>query len=186
MKVGAVSYVVLGALAAQPRSGYEIKRLVDKATRFFWAASYGQIYPELRRLQQEGLIAGKSEPRGGRQRIVYSLTPAGRQALLEWLRAPSAGYELRDEGLLKLFFADALEPSEARELLRAFRAERQAILDRLRQIERGRKPGMRWFPGLVLRYGIDFHEWVVAWCDRAEQQLASRGEGTATGEVVEK
>ena len=43
MRAGGVAYVILGALRAQPRTGYEIKRLVDKATRFFWAASYGQI-----------------------------------------------------------------------------------------------------------------------------------------------
>src|ERR671926_490438 len=56
MRAGGVAYVILGALRAEPKSGYEIKRLVDKATRVFWAASYGQIYPELRRLRDDGLI----------------------------------------------------------------------------------------------------------------------------------
>ena len=88
--------------------GYDIKAIVDRSTRFFWAASYGQIYPELRRLEAEGLIVGEDAPNGGRQRRVYSLTPAGREALVEWLLGPTVTIELRDESLLRLFFADAL------------------------------------------------------------------------------
>jgi DNA-binding PadR family transcriptional regulator len=50
MELTHTAYVVLGMLRHEPRSGYEIKTVVDKSTRFFWAASYGQIYPELKRL----------------------------------------------------------------------------------------------------------------------------------------
>src|SRR5436305_5739102 len=98
MRAGGVAYVILGALRAEPKSGYEIKRLVDKATRFFWAASYGQIYPELRRLRDDGLIEAVSDGGGGgRRRLRYRLTAAGRKALVDWLRAPIGTYELRDE-----------------------------------------------------------------------------------------
>ena len=55
-------------LAARPRSGYEIKQLVDSSARFFWAASYGQIYPELKRLERAGLVASEASPRGARKR----------------------------------------------------------------------------------------------------------------------
>ena len=166
--------MILGALRARPRSGYEIKQLVDSATRFFWAASYGQIYPELRRLEQRGLISGQKEPRGGRQRVVYSLTPAGRTALEEWLRSPDAAYELRDERLLKLFFADALGPEATLDLLQAVRRDREAILSRLREIEQRIEPSPESSSSLVLEYGIALQECVVDWCKRAEQRLAAR------------
>ena len=58
MELNSTSYVVLGMLRHEPRSGYEIKRAVDSSTRFFWAASYGQIYPELRRMAKAGLVEG--------------------------------------------------------------------------------------------------------------------------------
>ena len=45
-------------VSREPRSGYEIKAAVDDTTRFFWAASYGQIYPELKRLSEAGLVEG--------------------------------------------------------------------------------------------------------------------------------
>ena len=95
MKFNSVTPVILGFLSFDPMSGYEIKQRVDGSTRFFWAASYGQIYPELRRLATAGLVEGESSPRGGRQRNVYTLTSAGRASLVEWLAAPSVGHELR-------------------------------------------------------------------------------------------
>ena len=170
MRSGGVEYVILGALSWGPRSGYEIKQLVDKSTRFFWAASYGQIYPELRRLEATGLIAGAADPQGGRRRTRYTLTPAGRARLREWLLDESAGYELRDEGLLKLFFSRVLDPGEELEVLRALRADREAVLDQLRGIER--LGVARLSAALVLDYGIRNHEWMVDWCREAERQLA--------------
>jgi DNA-binding PadR family transcriptional regulator len=172
MRAGGVSYVILGALRAEPKSGYEIKQLVDKAFRFFWAASYGQIYPELRRLRDEGLIEPVGNGVSARRRVRYALTAAGRTALLDWLRTPTAGYELRDEGLLKLFFAGALEPAHALALARSFRAEREVILDRLRELEVDVAQSVAGFPAVVLGYGIEFHEWVVDWAERLEHRLA--------------
>src|SRR6266581_3792258 len=89
MKTNAVTPVVLGLLCLGPRSGYDIKTVVDRSTRFFWAASYGQIYPELRRLEDEGLIEGEDAPTGGRNRRVYKLTKTGREALVDWLLGPT-------------------------------------------------------------------------------------------------
>src|SRR5437879_11384762 len=95
--------VILGMLMLGKRTGYEIKQLVDKSTRHFWAASYGQIYPELRRLEEQGLVRSRSEPSGGRARTVLDLTEAGRVALDDWLYSEAEMlYELRDEGMLKL------------------------------------------------------------------------------------
>src|SRR5215210_3045226 len=113
MKANAITPVVLGLLRHGPRSGYDIKVAVDGSTRFFWAASYGQIYPELRRLEAAGLVEGEDAPTGGRRRRVYRLTPSGRTALVEWLLGRSVTIELRDESLLRLFFADALPREQA-------------------------------------------------------------------------
>src|SRR6201997_4319112 len=100
--------VILGRIALGRQTGYDIKQFVDKSTRHFWAASYGQIYPELKRLEDQGLIRGRQEPTGGRSRTVYDLTEAGKDALHGWLRSDAEPVdELRDEGMLKLFFSDA-------------------------------------------------------------------------------
>src|SRR5437660_12170868 len=80
----ATGRVILGMIAFGKQTGYDIKAFVDKTTRYFWAASYGQIYPELKRLEDHGLIEGRAEPAGGRARTVYELTPAGEAALYAW------------------------------------------------------------------------------------------------------
>ena len=177
MQLAAVDPVILGAIAHGCDTGYDIKRLVDRSTRFFWAASYGQIYPALRRLEDGGLVAGTDEPSGGRPRTVYRLTPAGQEALRDWLRSPGAGWEVRDAGLLKVFFAGALERDEGIETLRSMRADRESLLARLREIERGRERMSEW-KGLVLDYGIELHEFIVDWCRRAEERLARPEEGS--------
>ena len=68
-------------------TGYAIKRAVDRSTRFFWAASLAQVYPELAALENGGYIVGTDAPRGARPRRVYRLTDKGREALQEWLRS---------------------------------------------------------------------------------------------------
>src|SRR3954471_11630165 len=108
------------------RSGYEIKAAVDNSTRFFWAASYGQIYPELKRLSEAGLVEGVDAPTGGRRRTVYEITDDGEEELKAWLRQPPETFEMREEGLLKLFFANALPPEESVGILRAMRDYRRS------------------------------------------------------------
>jgi DNA-binding PadR family transcriptional regulator len=155
-----------------PLSGYDIKAVVDRSTRFFWAASYGQIYPELRRLESEGLVEGEDVPNGGRQRRVYSLTSAGREALVEWLHGLTVTIEYRDESLLRLFFADALPREDALGLLEARKHGHEQYLETLRAIDAraGQDPE---FVNLVLRWGMDFNEWGAQWCQQQLDRLQS-------------
>src|SRR5262245_49451326 len=99
MELSATAYVILGMLSWKPMSGYDIKAAVDGSTRFFWAASYGQIYPELRRLADAGLIESEDGSQGGRRRTVFRITGAGRDQLRSWLAIEPETFEMRDEGL---------------------------------------------------------------------------------------
>ncbi|HWM64101.1 MAG TPA: PadR family transcriptional regulator [Solirubrobacterales bacterium] len=171
MELSATAYVILGMVNREPRSGYEIKAAVDSSTRFFWAASYGQIYPELKRLSEAGLVEGVDSPTGGRKRTVYAITDAGKAALVDWLRQPPQTYELREEGLLKLFFAGALPPEEAVEILRSMRAHRLDVVERLRTMEPKALEKEDPYPLMVLRGGIEFSQWFAEWCERMEAQL---------------
>jgi PadR family transcriptional regulator AphA len=171
MELSPTARVLLGMIRYGRRTGYEIKQLVDVSTRFFWAASYGQIYPELKRLEAAGLIEGEDDPTGGRQRRAYSLTPAGNAALDAWLRSDEEPtYELRDEALLKLFFSNDLTPPERLRILRQMRSRHQAVVDGLRSIEEP-AAAAGGAPYMTLRFGLDLHEWVVDWCGKREAEL---------------
>ena len=171
MEATAVTWVVLGLLALGPRTGYDIKRVVDRSIRHFWAASYGQIYPELKRLEGAGWIEGEDDPRGGRSRRVYRITPVGRAALRGWLAGRETRIEMRDESLLRLFFADTLAADDALGLLRGRREGYRQMLEYLRSLDdrSGQKDPP--FVDLVYRWGLDYCEWGMEWCERQERRL---------------
>ena len=167
--------VILGMIALGKRTGYDIKTFVDRTARYFWAASYGQIYPELKRLEDQGLVRGRPEPSGGRARTVYELTEAGDAALQHWLEADDEpSYELRDEGMLKLFFSDSL-PERRIEIVRAIRMREERDLAHLRSIEPHASKGPTG-SYLTLQMGIGLTEWTIKWCESTERQLASESE----------
>jgi PadR family transcriptional regulator, regulatory protein AphA len=170
MVLSPTAYVVLGMLRLGLRTGYDIKQLVDKSTRFFWAASYGQIYPELKKLEEAGLVEGAPDPQGGRQRRAYELTAAGEQALDDWLRSGEPLLmETRDEGLLKLFFSDSMSAEERAALMRSMRARHDEVVANLSAIEdtvRARGGG----PYDVLRFGLAFHRFCSDLLEQMEKE----------------
>src|SRR5829696_1937320 len=174
MRLRPGSYLILGMLDRGIRTGYAIKRTVDRSTRFFWAASLAQVYPELAALEADGYITGTDEPQGNRPRKTYHLTDKGRTALGDWLRSERIpDFEQRDEGLLRLFFADALPPEEALQLIRRLRVRAEEI-DRDFQKEvlplAQRAPGR--FMLIVAREGADYFAWRAAWFRNIEKELA--------------
>jgi DNA-binding PadR family transcriptional regulator len=174
--------VLLGMIARGHRTGYEIKQLVDKSTRHFWAASYGQIYPELRRLELDGLVLGRFEPSGARARTEYDLTDAGWAALLAWLSSDGdLVYEQRDEGLLKLFFSD-LAPDARLENIRAMREFHERKREQLRALE-AKAGEMSMGPRLTLEVGLGLTGWLIEWCEATERLLAADVGGEAENDI---
>jgi DNA-binding PadR family transcriptional regulator len=190
MELSATAKVILGMLAARPRSGYEIKQLVDSSARFFWAASYGQIYPELKKLEKAGLISGDDSSTGARQRTTFRLTVQGKRAAREWIATPPEVLETRDEGLLKLFFAGSIDPERAAEVARERASTSRAKAAQLRAIaqqidEAGTPEGAEAQPDpgslAVLRYGIEASEWTAEWFERTAEDLESKTAGARVG-----
>ena len=170
MNATAVTWAVLGILERGPRSGYDLKQSIDRTIRHFWAASYGQIYPELKRLEEAGWIESEELANGARARRVHRITDAGRQALRDWLHGYETRIELRDESLLRLFFADSLPREEALGLLAARREGYRQMLAYLRGLDDGQGPDPP-FIDVVYRWGLDYCEWGIEWCKRQEHRL---------------
>ena len=171
------AYTILGFLASHPRSGYEIREAAKRAVSFFWGVSDGQLYPQLKQLAARGLIEPVDAPDGPRARQTWRLTSSGREALLGWLRAPSAPLQTRDENLVKLLFAAQLDRDEVVRLLGERRAAFQWFRDYLASVT----PGAAWTdeerraalptPDLIRDYGLDFARTAIDWCDRVEAEL---------------
>jgi PadR family transcriptional regulator, regulatory protein AphA len=132
------SYVVLGLIEQmQPASPYDLKRAVTMGVGNFWSLPHTQLYSECTRLAEAGLLTERREESGRRRRI-YRLTQAGAEELDRWRAEPTSElYELRDAGLLKLFFgADArkLAPRQL-ETHEAKLREYEAQLEECRRID---------------------------------------------------
>ena len=115
------------------------------------------------------------DPGGGRlargaSRRVYTITAEGRRELRGWLHGRETHMELRDESLLRLFFADMLPSEHALGLLAARREGYRGMLEYLRSLDDGTGPDPT-FVDLVYRWGLDYCEWGVAWCDTQERRL---------------
>jgi PadR family transcriptional regulator AphA len=169
--------VILGMLKLGVPTGYDIKKVIDGSTRFFWTASFGQIYPELKRLRRAGLVRAKQEPRGKVKRTVYELTPKGEEALREWLTdRENVIFEIRDESLLRLFFGDVLSKDDVLANLRMQQLIFDLVLQRFSEIEVEARAGIgegREYPYLVLRYGLDFITWARDWYAEVERRLVT-------------
>ena len=170
--LSATARVILGLLKFGPRTGYDVKRVTDFSTRFFWRASYGQIYPELRRLEGAGLVRAREEPRGRRPRRVYELTPKGEGILSAWLVGVDDLYEVRDEGLLRLFFGELMSREELLALVRRRRAWYEEAVTLFRGIaaQLGEVEGPS---AEVLRYGVEFMAWNAGWWGDLERRLSN-------------
>ena len=174
------AYVILGKLLVLGGgSGYDVKRDVDGTLRSFWTISQAQIYPVLAQLEEAGLVEGRSEPRGRRQRRVFNLTDSGEEVLRDWVREDERlSFELRDEGMLKLFFADVLDHDEALALIQRIRRRHERLLEGLRKIEpralAAAEAGIA-FPLHTLRWGFAIHEATLSHCDAVDRELQQRG-----------
>jgi predicted ATP-dependent Lon-type protease len=103
------------------------------------------------------------------------LTPSGEQAFRAWLASDEElVLEQRNEGLLKLFFADALSPDQVQALLRKKIEQHERILERLCQIAPDERPAENAFPLLVRDYGIAFNTWAAEWYRELAERLAKR------------
>ena len=158
------SYVVLGLIEAmEPATPYDLKRAARQGVSNLWALPHTQLYSECARLASLGLLEEERE-RGGRRRRIYRISDGGREALETWRRATTTtGWELRDAGLLKLFFG--ADPMALAETQLAAHRERLAEYEGLDARTREMPPGMR----LALESGIGHErEYIRFWRAIAE------------------
>lgn len=169
---------ILGLLTIQPMSGYDMKQAIEISLGHFWSESFGQIYPQLRALSGEGLIAElpPDEPQSDRPRRVYDITDAGRDALREWLEQEPSEQVIRNELLLKIFFATACDPATIRTHCEGARARAMKEIAELEAVEKmletmPYEPRKIIYWRITARYGLHSYRAMLAWCDETLETL---------------
>ena len=164
-------YALLGALADSPRTGYALLKHFEQSLAYAWPASHSQIYPELARLRDDGLIEQTGS--GARNSKTYALTDAGLVEIRRWLRETEPDRRVRSDALLRTFFLWLLEPDEARAHLERERVHWRDLLSELELIrERPRAPGRKEQAfEIALEGGIRTAKSRLAWLEWAEREL---------------
>jgi DNA-binding PadR family transcriptional regulator len=178
-------FVILGLLALsdeEPRSGYEIKKVIDTVISNFWSESNGQIYPALESLLADGSIRAPARGKSGRRKNLYAITAKGREQLKSWLAAPVELGKPRDELILKLFFGSETEVPVLVRHIDGHRQRAQTILQQCRQWEAESKANpTRYGPFLLItvRAGILLNEANLRWAEESLETLAAMRKGRA-------
>ncbi len=177
------SYLVLGlVMRMESATPYDLKRAVLHTIEYFWAFPHSQLYAEPERLKRAGYLQ-ESRERGGRRRRSFTITDQGRAVLEAWLKEPTAEpVEIRDLGLLKLYFGELASVRDMRALAQQqaeLHGERLAEYERLRQARQS-VDAAEVYPLAVLQMGIHFERAALAfWTTVGEAPLGEAPLGEA-------
>ena len=173
--------VILGLLSEQPLSGYDIKKLIEIRFRFFWNESYGQIYPVLKKLTQQGLIVESPDLESKRNTRRYTITESGLETLRQWLLTNPEKESVRIELLLKLYFSSLEDPELMIKYITAFMTNHQKDLMILNlfkaELEKISDPYQNHQNILsVIDFGIKTNQAYLGWCKETIDRLEANHE----------
>lgn len=174
-------YAILGILSYGSMSGYDIQKFFADIAGF-WQESYGQIYPNLNQLLQEGLVNKQIEQRDkGPNRHQYTLTLAGEQVLQNWLQEMAEPLPHRNELLLKLIFSHQAGHAAAQQQLLTYKNRLNEEIGNLNIIEAWQEAQLdegdphALYRRMAVRYGLYTHQALLIWCDECLAELAQVG-----------
>lgn len=179
-RVNPTEFAILGLLADESRSGYDIKKEVETRLGHFWSESYGHIYPMLRRLHERDLVAKELQRQEGRpDRHVYSITEDGRRALEDWFAEPPAAGRPRNELLLRIFLGRHGKREYLLRDVRQFRERAEGTLAQLRavagRIENEPPHPDAAFWKIVIDFGLKAFAALAEWSREADVALERLG-----------
>ena len=173
--------VILGLLCHEDLTGYEIKKRMDTALKYFWGASYGSIYPALSDLVERGLADKRNGAENGRNKLIYSITEEGKKYLKEWLQIPAERDELRYETLLKLFFGNEAGASQAISHINAFQERIEGELPFLIGAAETLRNNIdlddtHKYYLLTVAFGVKTYRAYLEWCEEAKKLLGEENQ----------
>jgi DNA-binding PadR family transcriptional regulator len=169
------SYAILGLLALQPWTTYELAQQMDRALGQFWPRAESRLYEEPKKLVGHGLARASSEMVGQRRRTKYTITAKGRRALAKWVPTPGEGPVVEFEQLIKVFFAEHATKADLLATLAGVRQWSQERLGASARVPQAYLDGTGPFPErlpwllLVGQFLLDFYLMAEHWADWARE-----------------
>ncbi|MNS08139.1 Transcriptional regulator PadR-like family protein [compost metagenome] len=163
-----LEYVILGLLIEQPLNGYEIKKTIDNTVGLFYKASFGSLYPALKRLDEKGWVS-ITDTEDAKNKKIATLLPEGKRQFLLWLAEPLQLF--RGEPLLKIFFYDYLDPAVREEQLAEYQFGLHSQVKRLeavqnivsKELQGLENPEDHYYRVSMLNYGLKYLNMKEQW-----------------------
>lgn len=179
-------YLILGILCSGDRSAYDLAEQLGKGLAELWPSADRGRYSVLTRLEGAGLVAGRRESTGKRPRTVYSITPAGHEALAAWLATPVKAPALEFEAMVRVLVSDEGTIDDMRRTLAQTRE--QALANREMFVRYaafitetgGTFPERSHLFALSNTFMIGHYDHIVAWVDWAEKVIETWPDTTST------
>lgn len=187
MKLTPTSYALLGLLAVDDWTTYELARQTKRSLQYFFPRAERQLYAEAKRLTEAGLATTTVTYTGRRASTTYAITAEGRAALAGWLGTPPAPPVLEAEAALRAFFADHGSTDDLIAALAVAREQAVAVEQELAALAKTWLTGDAPYPermaagALTMRFVFDFHELIERWATWASEAVASWDDETGHG-----
>jgi len=157
-------FIILGFLMSKNMTGYDIKQKMSVSTSNFIDASFGSIYPALKRLEQKALICSEEVVTNGKLKKVYFITQQGKDEFLRWLSAPiEASKTSITSALSKIFFYNHLSNESAQILLHSYIADLTTFKSNLLKVKETIAQRGNTFELCTLLFGLDFYDFAINW-----------------------
>ncbi|MDQ3509248.1 MAG: PadR family transcriptional regulator [Actinomycetota bacterium] len=183
--VSTLGFAILGLLAGESLSGYDVKLRMAEPVGFFWQAGHSQIYPELAKLEAGGMVVHKAVPQSGKpDKKMYEITAEGLSAVKAWVSEPAKSAPTRDEATLKAYLSWLGEPGEMAAMFRELGRRHEKQMERYLETEAWMRSewgeperfGRRRFANYAaLKRGVGFEREYAQWCRWVSEKLESSG-----------
>lgn len=163
-------YLILGLLAQNPMTGYDMRKHVQNVLSVVTNASYGSLYPTLHKLLEDGAVQMDEIEQDNRPaKKIYRITAKGENDLQSWLKEPPAADNIKREFLLKVYFAQEMPSKDLRQMLLRRREEMQARLSSLfHEREATNDPRQKW----ILDYTLSMYQAEINWLEQVQSELS--------------
>jgi len=163
-------YLILGLLAQNPMTGYDMRKHVQDVLSVVTNASYGSLYPILHKLLEEEAVQMDEVAQEGRPaKKIYRITQKGAKELQAWLKQAPAEDKFKREFLLKLYFAQEMPAQDLRKMLMRRQQEMQARLSSLYlEREATNDPRQKW----ILDYSLSMYQAEMTWLEQVQEDLS--------------
>ncbi|WP_430509476.1 helix-turn-helix transcriptional regulator [Gottfriedia solisilvae] len=157
-----IQNVILGFLFEEPMSGYDIKRIMEVSVAHFFDASFGAIYPALKRMEKEGFVKKEIIQQEGKpNKNLFVITDKGKEEFIEYLESPINPTIMRSDFLIRLFFGKFTKKENIIKWMENEKKHLEQELENLLEVKKS-SPDTDKYKKITIEYGLEYSKMTIS------------------------